>query len=616
MRAGRDRSSPWWARLLPYARPQWIGLCGILSMMLLQTGAAALQPWPLKMILDHVFTGLPFPDVVVRLSAAAGFDGLQARSPTVLLAYFAGVSVVLFIVRQGLKVAQNYVTSGVGMEMVANLRADVFDHLQRLSLRYHARHPLGDLLQRVAGDTSCVRALILNVVISRVGTLMTLVTTVAIIWSMNPRLAWVVVATGLPLGFISRYFNRSLTERKAVEQRLAGEMTSLAEETLGVLPLVQGLGREDRAEARFGDLSEQSIRAALHSILVEQKFSFSTGSVRAVSAAAVLLVGGLQVADGALTVGGLLVVISYMNMLFGPLEGLAYATVAYAGASASAARVFEILDEDDRITESPRPRAIPGGRSAAATVRFEEVVFGYEPDQPVLRGLTFEISPGEVVALVGPSGAGKSTIARLLPRLIDPWSGRVLLGGMDIREARLADLRDRVGMVLQDPFILPVTISENIAYGRPTATAEEIRRAARAASADTFIEALPNGYATVVGEAGATLSGGERQRISIARAFLRDPPILILDEPTSALDGASEAVVLKALDELTVGRTVLMIAHRFSTIRKAHRILVVEDGSLVQAGTHEALLRVDGAYGRAWRLQESPAAGVGAGERK
>jgi ATP-binding cassette subfamily B protein/subfamily B ATP-binding cassette protein MsbA len=335
-------------------------------------------------------------------------------------------------------------------------------------------------------------------------------------------------------------------------------------------------------------------------------FKLSVSSVSAVGTALILGVGGVVALRGSITAGELLIFISYLAALYAPMETLAYSSAGYAAAVARARRVFEVLDATEVVAERPGAPALVRGGGAIA---LEGVRFGYAADRPVLRDVTLAVAPGEVVAVVGPTGAGKSTLVGLVPRFFDPWTGRVCVDGQDVRGVTLASVRAQVALVLQEPVLLPLTVAENIAYGRPGASAAEIEAAARAANAHEFITRLPEGYATVLAERGASLSGGQKQRLSIARALLKDAPILILDEPTSALDAETEGLLLDALGRLMKGRTTLIIAHRLTTIRTADRIVAMADGRVVEEGSHDALLARDGLYARLHQRQFTTALG-------
>jgi ATP-binding cassette subfamily B protein len=329
-------------------------------------------------------------------------------------------------------------------------------------------------------------------------------------------------------------------------------------------------------------------------------FKFLTGLTTAIGTAVVLYVGALYAIEGKLSTGTILVFISYLGSLYGPLNSITYTGETWQYAAAQADRVQELFAIEPDVEDGPDARDI----AIRGHVRYEDVTFGYTDERPVLKDVSLEARPGEVIAIVGPTGAGKTTLVNLLVRFFDPWSGRVTIDGHDLRDIKLEALRSQLALVLQDPFIFPYSIAENIAYGRPDATREEIEAAARAANADAFIRRLPEGYDTVVGERGATLSGGEKQRLSIARAFLKDAPILVLDEPTSALDARTERMLLDALERLMEGRVTFIIAHRLSTIRHADQILVIQEGEIVESGSHAALMKVrDGVYAGLYRQQ-------------
>jgi ATP-binding cassette subfamily B protein/subfamily B ATP-binding cassette protein MsbA len=363
---------------------------------------------------------------------------------------------------------------------------------------------------------------------------------------------------------------------------------------------VQAFVREEHNDAGFRQLTSRTLQAYLRAMRSQLNFKIGVSAVSAIGTALVIIVGGSHVLAGTLSIGSLLVFLSYLASLYAPVETLAYSSAGFASAAAGARRVLDVLDSEEMVHEVPGAPALPEVRG---DVSIEGVTVGYEPGRPVLHDVSIEARAGETIALVGPTGAGKSTLVSLIPRFFDPWSGRVVIDGHDVRSVSLSSLRSRITLVLQEPFLLPLSVAGNIAYGRPGASDEEIEAAARAANAHEFIERLPEGYETVLGERGATLSGGERQRLSIARALLKDAPILILDEPTSALDAETEGLLLSALERLMSGRTTFIIAHRLSTIRNADRIVVIDGGRVVEQGTHQELAGAGGTYQRFSELQ-------------
>jgi ATP-binding cassette subfamily B protein/subfamily B ATP-binding cassette protein MsbA len=409
-----------------------------------------------------------------------------------------------------------------------------------------------------------------------------------------------------------RVFARPMAERTYAQQELEGEMLALAEQTLTAIPVVQAFAREEFEDRRFRALSTRTVAAHLRAVASQLQFKVATGLVLALGTAAVMGIGGRKVVQGSgvqgsgLSVGDLLVLLSYLASLYAPLETLAYLSTGFATASAGGRRVLEVLDTAEELPEAPDPTPLAGSRTAGRRVTWENVSVGYRDGTEVLHDVSLEIPAGKMLAIVGPTGAGKSTLVSLVPRLMDPWAGRVRIDGVDVRSAKLRDVRDQIAMVLQEPFLLPLSVAENVAYGRPGATRADVERAALAANADAFVRALPQGYDTVIGERGATLSGGERQRLAIARAILKDAPILILDEPTASLDAATEASVMDALARLTAGRTTLVIAHRLATVRRADAVAVLEAGRLVQYGTHEELVAREGLYRKLTQLQGLP----------
>jgi len=420
--------------------------------------------------------------------------------------------------------------------------------------------------------------------------LLSLIVMFAIMWVLAPMLALLAVAVALPLAMLIRLLAGPMSDRMYAQEEREGQMSAHAEQTLGALPVVQAFGREQTEHERFRRLSGETLRAHLAALIPQLQFKYATSGFTAIGTAGLMTIGGFAALRGQLTVGEIVVFLSYLAALYSPLETLAYLSMSFASASGRARRVLEVMDAPEEVKECPGALTLPRHPQRGA-VRWENVVFGYEAGRAVLQGVSLEVRPGETVALLGATGAGKSTLVSLVPRFFDPWEGRVLVNGCDVRRATLQSLRAEIGMVLQEPFLLPLTVAENIAYARPEATEEEIRSAARAANAHQFIEQLPEGYETVIGERGVTLSGGERQRLSIARALLKNAPILILDEPTSSLDTSTEQEVMEALERLMVGRTTLIIAHRPSTVRLADRIILLRNGRIDESDDQKELLK-------------------------
>jgi ATP-binding cassette subfamily B protein/subfamily B ATP-binding cassette protein MsbA len=588
----------WTMTLAGYGRKEPAGFAMILVLTLVGVGLAALMPWPLKIIVDHLLRNEPVPEQLER------FGFLFALPVTGALIVLVGATLVLFISNQLVKITQTYIERGVGDRMMYALAADIFNHAQRQSLRYHDRQLTGDLVRRITSDTQCVRDLLMGVVVPLLTALVTLLVFFTVMWSLSPPLTLIALLAAVPLPWIIRLLEPRMAQSTYEHQEIEGGVMALAEQTLSAMPVVQAFDRRRLEVARFRKITDRSLRAYLRSIAVQLQFKIGVSASTAVGTAAMLSLGGFQVLDGQLTIGSLLVFLAYLASLYGPVETLAHLGSSFATAAARARRVFEILDSQDAVED--RPDSVPmysGGNGRNGDVKLESVSVGYEPGHLVLEDVTLEVKEGETVALVGRTGSGKSTLASLLLRFLDPWEGRVVIGGRDIRDIRLSSLRDHIGLVLQEPFLLPISVAANIAYGRPEASHAEIVAAARAANADEFIRQLADGYDTVLGERGATLSGGQSQRISIARALLKDAPILILDEPTSALDAETEALLLAALERLMSGRTTFIIAHRLSTIRHADQIVVLENGRIVEIGKHDQLLKLNGAYARFHQTQ-------------
>ncbi|GAC1444541.1 MAG: ABC transporter ATP-binding protein [Chloroflexota bacterium] len=582
-------------RLLRYALPEWRGISTVVLMLLLTIALNVIRPWPMKLLIDQVLGGRSLPTwVSVPLGLLPGPHGRDG-----LLLWVVVATVLIFIVTTAVSMVQTYAEATVGQRMAYSLGADLFLHVQRLSLLFHSRRPVGDTIARVTEDPSCLPILVNDAMLPLVQAIVTVVTMFVIMWQLQSTMALLCLIVVPFLFFSVRVFAEPMKNRSRSRRDLEGNIMSTVEQTLTAIPAVQAFTRETAEHARFRDQARQAIGAYKLSIWADLWFDLSVGLVAALGTAGLMYLGGRYALEGKISVGTILVFLSYLESLYGPLTSISYLASSVQSAAANADRVLDLLETPQEVQDLPDARTI----SLGGSVRFEDVVFGYETGRPVLKGVSFEARAGEVIAIVGPTGAGKTTLINLIPRFFDPWSGCVTIDGIDVRNIRVNALRTQVAMVLQDPFIFPFTVAENIAYGRPSATLDEIKAAAVAANADEFIDILSEGYHSVVGERGATLSGGEKQRLSIARALLKDAPILVLDEPTSALDARTEGRLLGALDRLMQGRTTIIIAHRLSTIRNATRILAVDHGEIVEQGSHSELLARGGLYARLYKQQ-------------
>jgi ATP-binding cassette subfamily B protein/subfamily B ATP-binding cassette protein MsbA len=583
---------------LRYIGRQWRHLVGILAVTGVSAAVAALEPWPLKILIDHALGARPLPAPLARAVVLAGLP----LAPSTLVAAAALASLALFAVTASLNIAVSWLWAVAGQRMVFHLSTDLFHRLQRLSLAYHARTPVGDSLTRLTGDTWSVYTLT-NRLFTPFEQALTLVTIGAIAWRLNPRLALFALGAAPLLAASSLFFGRRLKRRAREGREAHGRLASFVHQTLSALPVVQAFTAEARHARTFERLADDVVHLAQRGTLIGGAHSLVNGLLTTTGTAAILCVGGLEVLAGKLSVGGLVVFLTYVRKFQYAAEALLKTYGAVKPVEAGIDRVFEVLESgEDEVRDRPGAPALPpSGRGV--DLRFEQVTFGYERGAAVLHGVDLAVRAGETVALVGATGAGKSTLVSLIPRFYDVWAGRVLWDGADVREVKVASLRAQIAIVLQEPFLFPLTVAENIGYGRPGATPEEIQAAARAANADEFIRRLPEGYATVLGDRGNTLSGGERQRIAIARAILKDAPVILLDEPTSALDAATEAAVVEALARLTVRRTTVIIAHRLSTTVRADKIAVLHEGRIIDCGTHQELAGRSAIYRRLYPQQ-------------
>ncbi len=576
-------------KILSYLAPHRWRVALVLVQVLLITGFELLKPWPLQLVIDNVLGGKPAGLAVLR--------GMSAAHLLVL----ACLGVVIVQLGSGaLTLAHNYVAIEVGQGMVNDLRSALYAHLQRLSLAFHDRQRVGDLLYRVTSDSFAVQTMIMNGVLPMLSAGLLLAGMLMVLFPLDPVLTLLSLSVVPALFVLISLFNRKIvavaTEVRTTESRVY----SLVQWAMTSIKVVQAFAREEDEHRRFMGASRESLRATLRLYSWQTLYSGAVNAVIAAGTALVIYAGARAVTTGSLTVGQLIVFISYLTQLYAPINQITQSWGLIAGAQAGARRVFEVLDAEPELVDGPRTFPPEGARGAVA---MRGVGFRYRAGMAVLRGIDLTVPAGAKIAIVGPTGAGKTTFASLLPRFYDPTEGRIEIDGVDLREYSLKSLRRQIALVLQPPLIFPLSVRDNIAYGRPGADDAAILHAARLAQIDERIAAMPHGLDTVIGEAGVSLSEGEKQRITIARALLRDAPILILDEPTSALDVATEAAVMTGIERLMAGRTTFIIAHRLSTVARCDRIVVLQAGAIVEHGTLGELLRRDGVFAGYYRSQ-------------
>ena len=581
-----------WSLLKPYRATLII----IFVAMLLQMAASVAAPWPLKIVLDNV----------------VGQHKLSPRFESFLHIFFAGSSkmeialaaavglIVIAVLGAVASYVANYYTTSVGQWVANDLRLRTYNHLQRLSLNYYNTHDLGTLLSTITADVQTIQSFASSSTLGIFVDFLTIIAMLVVMFMLNWDFTLIAIAvTPFMLFMISR-FKKAVKKATKEVRKEQSNIVAVVQQGLESMKVVKAFGRQDFEEQELSDVSKATVEAALKARRVKALLSPVVNIVVAACTAFVLWRSSALILRNSMTAGELTVFLSYLGQFFKPVKDLATMTNSIAQTAVGVDRVRAILEDSDVIPEKPEARVPP---PIKGDIAFENVVFGYNEEAQILKGVSFQIKAGQMIGLVGPTGSGKSTIVSLIPRFYDPGSGSVTIDGTDIRDLTLAGLRGQIAYVLQETVLFRGTVADNIAYGKGTATRDEIVAAAKLANADEFISKMPHGYDTMVGDRGDTLSGGQRQRIGIARAIIRNNPILILDEPTAALDTESERLVMEALQNLMKGRTVITIAHRLSTIRDAHKIIVLKDGLLVEQGTHDELLANNGLYADLYHTQ-------------
>jgi ATP-binding cassette subfamily B protein len=590
-----DSKSSRTLRIVDLFRPHWKALTVALVAVLGETLTDILEPWPIKVVIDNILQSKALPGWL-----GGAVTGLFGDNAYAVINFAVAAVAVIAVVGAVSSYFEKYLTTSVSQWVGHDLRRTLYHHIQRLSLAEHDQTRSGDLITRVTSDIEAVQDFINSALLGMLVNVMTLVGMIGVMFYLNWRFTLIALSVAPVLFMVVYHFTRRIKKASREVRKKEGELLSIVEEVLTSIRVVQAFAREDYEQQRFESESLANVEAGLEARSIKAILSPVVEVIVAVGTCLVLGYGARLALAGELSAGVLVVFLLYLGKMYKPMRDLSKMTDTVSKALVGYERIQEVLEIESRVRDIPGARRAP---KLKGRINFDHVSFSYGGDKQVLKDVSLTIEAGQVAAIVGPSGTGKTTLVSLISRFYDPIAGLVGIDGTDVRRYRLKSVRDQISFVLQDTLLFRATIWENIAYGRPDALPKAIRRAAELANAHEFIKEMPDGYDTMVGERGVTLSGGQRQRIAIARAIIRDTPILILDEPTSGLDAASEQSVIGALDTLMKGRTSVVIAHHLNSIRHADIIFVIKDAELVEQGTHEALLASQGVYAELYKLQ-------------
>jgi ATP-binding cassette subfamily B protein len=583
------------ALLKPHSKALAFGFLAVIG----ESASSLLEPWPLKIVLDNVLKSKPSTGrgqawLHGLIASVAGTDKLA-------IIKFAALAVVAIAILGALcSYTEKYFTTSVGQWVMHDLRRTLYSHIQRMSLAFHDQSQTGDLISRVTSDIDAVQSFIASGLLGALISCITIAGMIGVMFYVNWRFTLIALSVVPVLFLVVFTYTRRIKKASRDVRKKEGEIASVIQEVFTSIRVVKAFAREDYEQHRLEEQSLEGVELALRARGLKARLSPIVEIIVAAGTGLVLWFGGRLALEGGLEPGSLVLFIWYIGKMYKPMQDLSKMTDSYSKAAVGYERICEVLETERDVKDLPGARNAPHLRGK---IEFENVSFSYGPDNPTLNGVSFTIEPGQLVALVGPTGAGKTTVINLIPRFYDPSSGVVKIDGQDVRQLRQKSLREQISFVLQDTILFHGPIWQNIAYGKPDATRAEILHAAELANASEFIDKMQDGYDTMVGERGATLSGGQRQRIAIARAIIRNTPILILDEPSSGLDAGAEHLVFEALDRLMEGKTCIIVAHRLSTIRRADIIFVVKDGAIVERGKHDELMKSGGLYSELYALQ-------------